>query len=1845
MFINKTKLTKILIIMTVLIIPAVLWLIKPAVAQAQTDSNLNVWGDLFSPEGVGFNAINQTGLGKADPRVIAGGIIQVILGFLGLLTVILMLYGGFLWMNSKGDPKKIEIAQALIRNAVIGLIIILSAFAIALYVTRVLIGVTGARSAQSLENGICAEGSFKSCGCSGLQNCINGSWSSCIGSDCGDATGGQYCNANLMSDTCEPRADVCPLGQRCNTESCRCEKGGAYGDSCAAVNSTPEMLVCDGNNCGAYLTCSVDSGCICLGAPVIKDISPVGGFCEGSVDTACLIDNDCAAFTPAVCNNNQPNGSTGNLVTIKGLHFGDYQPGISKVFIGGVEAPLAENVNSDCKGGWTGQQIIVVVPNGAATGQVEVLVANGSDLSNDDRGPKIKDFKINNLIRPGLCQLSKNEGLLNETIGYFGVNLETSGAFYGSPMENVPAGNSEFQTLKGLALVPNINSGDTTTFVVQTSKASSNFLDFKKLQDVDSGPNIISVEPLIGSAGQYVTIRGLGFGSMRKSAGVMFGNIEADYVFPAMCADSVWSNNQVIVKVPEGLSDGPLAILMKVGEQTALAPEKFTMQADLLATPGLCKLQPAAGRIGDDVDLWGENFGNLDNNSQLIFHNNIKINNTLKVCWGGDDDGQICNTNADCLKGNCSAILSMWGRDSKALGAAKPDRVSAKIPLAAISGPIKLTKGVPAVFSNPINLTVGECSIDSQCGNSICCQAGTPLAGTCQTNTQSCYGSSQSCIFEWGFDTSAKQTCPVERSFACTDGACCARACVLDAASGQTKCLESASCFGKAASQCLDNILCGNSPGLCSVGDATKIKGSSCDCSILGYKDATYDVANNRCKVSDYTCSSPKKIVGVEQAAYCSIYQDQPRWHINVEQTCPTGFTKVAGNDKICVNVIETCVLCPKSFNCQAVSDGVGECVSPLPICPSGFSCQAGSCQKAVEASCECCCDENNNQSNGTNPACCAPLTCANSCGSADNLGLCSGCSDVGTTQDEHDAACNCLGTSGKFCDGSVPGGVCRDCEQVTTLNECSTHATCCVDNKNGNGCKGVQSTRVFEGDFAYCAYYSCDDNCQTPAKTGSFTDSQDCVGDCEQNPTCDGNPLPGCQMNRNACPADKPICGLDCVCKSEGDKPGDPCADTSGACSLFCGNVYSCRGKLGCQGLGCKGQPDEATCKCCCDPNNKSKDPVAPDFDKCASVGSGNLSCQPNKEPCDGDQRGLCCGCSSDNDCGIPNEVGCGNDICCHPRLSVQQMWPMPDGTGLCRNSLVKAIFNGAIEKATAVGNLLLVGDYGNKECPTNTTLLAQRTLPPSTWLGRLKQWFFGLLKAPEVKAADVINNYCSINGSVVAVDIIDGLNKTQSEISFKLIGALDANTKYYVILKGDELLDSKSGILSKFRVGFKGVNLSDQTIFNGLSYRNAQVWSFSTGPDICWLDKVEVNPSQHLFRKSGENYRYEASAKSANGQLLTPVSLYSWIFNWTSNDPTVASVKNDSQSQDFLGEVTSGRKTDAQTFIIAQAIITADKISPLSTVGKIKEGKARAVVFLCDNPWPTVVDNNIWPLAWSDTASNCDICTDIATGKPRPCQPEDCLDNKFSIYYCRDQGVEGSKDDLPGLRADLTIRGRYQYFRQDVWINVLKDYYLFRSDLPMSPTKLSVTLTTASAGGEADLSWTGNSLKYKIYYGTQSGFYTAFKEVTAKNTIIKGLKNNQDYYFAVTAINDLNIESVYSDEVKLKVVDVIVPEKPVNFKAEIDVSDSKNQKIISNWKQVDDTVYSLFYGPNPNPAVSVMVGKKASYTISKLSNLLIQDYYLQLVSEDMSGNKSEPVVLKCAKGCSLKHCECQVF
>ncbi len=109
-------------------------LVAPTIALAADELNTN---DL------GVEAIQSSiKLGSGDVRQTAARIINVALGFLGIIAVVIVLLGGFKYMIAGGNEEKTAEARKLIVSGIIGLAIILSAWAITSFVISRLVTAT-----------------------------------------------------------------------------------------------------------------------------------------------------------------------------------------------------------------------------------------------------------------------------------------------------------------------------------------------------------------------------------------------------------------------------------------------------------------------------------------------------------------------------------------------------------------------------------------------------------------------------------------------------------------------------------------------------------------------------------------------------------------------------------------------------------------------------------------------------------------------------------------------------------------------------------------------------------------------------------------------------------------------------------------------------------------------------------------------------------------------------------------------------------------------------------------------------------------------------------------------------------------------------------------------------------------------------------------------------------------------------------------------------------------------------------------------------------------------------------------------------------------------------------------------------------------------------------------------------------------------------------------------------------------------------------------------------------------------------------------------------------------------
>lgn len=63
-----------------------------------------------------------------------GGVVGLILSFIGIIFLILTVYAGFLWMTAQGNSGQVEKAKDLLINAIIGLVIVSAAYSITMFI-------------------------------------------------------------------------------------------------------------------------------------------------------------------------------------------------------------------------------------------------------------------------------------------------------------------------------------------------------------------------------------------------------------------------------------------------------------------------------------------------------------------------------------------------------------------------------------------------------------------------------------------------------------------------------------------------------------------------------------------------------------------------------------------------------------------------------------------------------------------------------------------------------------------------------------------------------------------------------------------------------------------------------------------------------------------------------------------------------------------------------------------------------------------------------------------------------------------------------------------------------------------------------------------------------------------------------------------------------------------------------------------------------------------------------------------------------------------------------------------------------------------------------------------------------------------------------------------------------------------------------------------------------------------------------------------------------------------------------------------------------------------------------
>jgi len=95
-------------------------------------------------------AAGGTGLITRKPADVIATVINALLGLLGTIFTVLIILGGFKWMTSQGNREKVQEARDLIKNATIGLAVVLLSYVIARFVIQAITDSSGANPPEEV---------------------------------------------------------------------------------------------------------------------------------------------------------------------------------------------------------------------------------------------------------------------------------------------------------------------------------------------------------------------------------------------------------------------------------------------------------------------------------------------------------------------------------------------------------------------------------------------------------------------------------------------------------------------------------------------------------------------------------------------------------------------------------------------------------------------------------------------------------------------------------------------------------------------------------------------------------------------------------------------------------------------------------------------------------------------------------------------------------------------------------------------------------------------------------------------------------------------------------------------------------------------------------------------------------------------------------------------------------------------------------------------------------------------------------------------------------------------------------------------------------------------------------------------------------------------------------------------------------------------------------------------------------------------------------------------------------------------------------------------------------------
>ncbi len=507
------------------------------------------------------------GTGTQDVRITIARIVRVAFGILGTVALLIILYAGFVWMTAAGDESKIDRAKKTLTAAIIGLVIILSAFAIVSYVLSALISATGGGGAGSAGGGG-GGGGFGSSGGSFRPTAIQPKGSLA-----------KYDVTATVTFSAAPTSDVTNIKANILLEKVSGTTRTNVDYDPAVVNTTISLK--------PLTPCPAPNGTrLCLEPNTNYQITVRAGLKNASTTSpstvACGLNAICsqsfktgdAVMTqpPTVTISSPVDGQSvpaGDLVPIQSISTD--QNGIATVdySVGGAFFASDGNAQQIAPSTYASQAVwdtTAITPVKTMT-----LAARTTNIDGDSANSNA----ISVTVRPQYCFNGVKDG------DEVGVDCGGScGACLGA------ACTQNSQCASGLC---------------QGGVCVEN-------------PEITDVQLRDGKPGNLVTITGLHFGTTPGKVTFLGTAASGDEkaAAPASCSGA-WSDSRIVIVVPTGGVTGPIEVADAGGKKDAtndtFGPIIPDFQINDTARPGICSISPTSVKTGNTVTATGLAFG------------------------------------------------------------------------------------------------------------------------------------------------------------------------------------------------------------------------------------------------------------------------------------------------------------------------------------------------------------------------------------------------------------------------------------------------------------------------------------------------------------------------------------------------------------------------------------------------------------------------------------------------------------------------------------------------------------------------------------------------------------------------------------------------------------------------------------------------------------------------------------------------------------------------------------------------------------------------------------------------------------------------------------------------------------------------------------------------------------------------------------------------------------------------------------------------------------------------------------------------------------------------------------